>query len=159
MAYNWANLLREVMAVVATTWTDVVPNGIYLYQEIARISWEAPDAYPYAVVHLRAADTGEWGLGNVAFEPVIDFHYIMAETQAQGADPLAALNIIPAKLEALKSALYDAPHTDSQATLLDIEAMDWSGESAVNSLLLAKNVPVGGGLLSVRYVCGESAFS
>ena len=158
MAYDWSDLIRETMAVVAATWTDVVPNGIFLYQEIARVSWEVPDGYPYAVLHMRAASTGEWGLGNVAFEPVIEFHYITSETEAQGADPLAALNIIPAKLEALKSALYDAAHTDSQATLLEIEEIDWSGTSAVNSILLGKNVPVGGGMLAARYVCGESAF-
>lgn len=157
MAYAWGAFITDFTAVVATALPEVLPNRIWSYEEIARTSWDIPDGYPYLVWIIGAAPMADWGITNDAFEPVVIFHYISAETQAQGADPLAAANVIRAKLEALKNGLRAASFANSQATLLDFPQMDFSGLNAVNLILLAKNVPVGGGSLAARFSLGESA--
>lgn len=106
---------------------------------------------------IASVPLADWGITNDAFEPIVQFHYITAETQAQGADPLAAANVLRSKLEALKNGLRAASFTNSQATLLDFPQMDFSGLNAVNLILLAKNVPVGGGSLAARFSLGERA--
>lgn len=145
------------MAALATALPAAVPNGIYSAQELARISWEVPEGYPYLVLHQGAAPVADWGIANDAFEPVLDIYLIVAETLEQGADPAAALNTISASLEAIKNGLRDATFALSQATLLEFPEIDWGPLLDVNALLLAKNVPVIGGRLSARFTCGETS--
>lgn len=157
MAFDWSLLTKDAMAAVASSVPTAVPNGIYSAAELARISWEVPDGYPYVVVHQGAAPEGDWGITNDAFEPLLDFYVIVADTQAQGADPAAALNTIPAHLEAIKNALRAASFASSQGTLLSFPEIDWGPLLDVNAILLGKNVPVLGGKLSARFTCGETA--
>jgi hypothetical protein len=157
MPYPWSTFVTDFTAVVAATLPETVANGIYAFEEIARISWEVPPAMPYLVWMLAGAPEGDWGLANDAFEPVVQFHYLLAETEAQGADPLASRNVIRARLEALKNGLRAATFANSQAILLGFPMVDFSGLNAVNFILLGKNVPAGGGMLAARFTLGETA--
>jgi hypothetical protein len=157
VAFNWALLKTDVMAAIATALPAAVPNGIYSSQETARMSWEIPDGYPYVIVHQGPAPAGDWGLTNDAFEPLLDIYLIVSETEAQGQDPVAAINTIPASLETIKNGLRAATFTNSQATLLEFPEIDWGPLLDVNAILLGKNVPVLGGKLACLFTCGETA--
>ena len=157
MAYSWATFHREFVAAMGAAVPAVVPNGIFMFREISRISWEVPAGYPYIVLHRPRAPAADWGIANDAFEPQVQVHYIAAETLEQGDDPASAENVTTAALEAIKNGVRAATFPLSQATLLEVSEIDFSGANAVNLILLAKNVPASGGMISFRFTLGETS--
>lgn len=145
MAYNWATFLSENRTVIGATWGDIESRGIFEYDEIARLPWEDL-ATPYAVMDIASMDEADWGIGNVAYEVTVAYHYITTESMAT----------VRTKLEQLKNALYDDDaFSTSQATLLET-GQDWSGANPLNQIFLAKGSPYRAGLLLGRFTLGET---
>lgn len=157
MAYNHATMLGEVEAVIASTWTDVLPandgGGIWDMEQIRRRAFDSVidpaegGALPFAVYDLGPSTSADWGLVNDAQEADFTFYYI---TQ------VALTNLaVRAKGEALKSALVVASYTG-------MSILEKSGEqndmNAILQFFLDRFVPYTAGSFSLRVVYGESWF-
>jgi len=151
MAYDWSALIDEITTVIGATWPEVIPNnggsGIWELDEIARISWEEIETFRYAVWQTDAPEPGEWGLVNIAYEPLVTVHYL--------APFPVGMATVREKLEALKSSLYGTPF--SAGALLDVVRLDWTREHPANAVFLQKGVDYLAGSLTARFLVGESA--
>ncbi len=148
--YLYNTLIDEAAAVVAATWTDVVPDGIWELDEAIRQTWEER-TMPYAVFDLKPPEPAEWGVVNNAHEVELDIHYIALES--------VGMSTIRTKLATLESAMFVAGNFPvSQATLFPLTRLDWSGENPINAIAYAKNVPFLAGTLTLRFTCGTSVF-
>lgn len=146
MAYSWAALVDDIEDIVNATWTDV--TAILEVHQSERRSWETI-TLPFAVLVVGAADEGQWGVTNIAYECPIAVWYFSKYSEA-------ALALVRTKLEALKSALIPAVYAASSATPLEV-SIDFSTTNEANQIALTKNVPLIGGAVTIRYVCGETA--
>ena len=146
MAYPWSSFFSENRDVIKATWSGIEDNGIFEYDQVARMVWEDLET-PYAVMDIASMDAADWGIGNEAYEVTVAYHYITRES----------MSVVRAKIEALKNALWAATFTTSQATLLET-GQDWSGANPMNQIFLAKNIPFRGGILVGRFVLGETQY-
>lgn len=149
MAYDVHAMLEAVAATVATTWTDVVPNGIYSIAQIERLAFEdaAAEGFPFAVIELEPAASGEWGLVNAAFEASLTCFYVTREALTDSA--------VWAKVEALKSAFFQGSYTGM--TMIEASGQSVHPSNPILSFFLMRSVPYTAGSITMRIVYGESA--
>lgn len=151
MAFDIAGMIDEITEVVADTWTDTSPGGggggIWEASQIEARSFEEIGGFPYAVVEIPETVDVEFGIVNAVQLGLLSLHYVAMES--------ATLSTIWAKIEALKSAMFQATFTGM--TVLNLDGLDWSALHPSNEIFLAKKVPYRAGSLTMRIIFGESA--
>lgn len=149
MAFDIAGMIDEITEVIADTWTDTAPpaGGIWEASQIEARSFEEIGGFPYAVVEIPETQDVDFGIVNSVQMGLLSIHYVTMES--------ATLATIWSKLEALKSAMFQATFTGM--TVLNVDGLDWSALHSSNEIFLAKKVPYRAGSLTMRIIFGESA--
>jgi hypothetical protein len=149
MAYDHSKLRKEVRDVINATLPEL--SIILEVQQGDRRNF-AGITVPFCVVVRSRAQSADWGIANLAYERQFDILLCYDWDDSE-------IDAMEERLEVLKSALFAASYSGSQATLISEPEIDTSPENAANAIILNKNLQLTGGTLSLRYVCGESATS
>lgn len=151
MAYDVHAMLEAVAGTIAATWTDVVANGIYRITEIERLAFEdaAAEGFPFAVLELEPATSGEWGLANAAWESQLTTYFITREALTD--------ELVWDRLEALKSAFFAADYSALGMSVLDIARLSVHPSNPILDFFLMRSVPYTAGSVTMRILYGETA--
>lgn len=152
MAYDVHAMLEAVAGTMAATWADVLPpagGGIYTLPQIERLAFDdvAAEGFPFAVLELEPANSGDWGIVNAAFESLLTAYFIDKEALTE--------ETVWDRLESLKSAFFAASY--SGMTVLEAAGQSVHPSNPILSFFLMRSVPYVAGSITMRIVYGESA--
>ena len=147
----------DLKAVLAATWTDVLPansgGGIAQVLGFSKVDWESI-AVPYAPVQFSANAWPDAPITCEVMEIIADIYYIRQDTTATAA-------AIRTKLAALDDALFayvTSPGYTAGVEFLDVVGYDLSETNPANGVLLALNLPYSAGSIRTRWLVGETLF-
>ena len=146
MSLYLETLYDALRTVVAATWPDVDPDGIFEADHLDMIPWQDLTP-PYAVLAIGSMpqDTATGPADGLCYLPVVDIFYVATVSGPRSA--------IRAKLEALRDALWYGPLALGQVRSLP--SMDWSADLPANQVLAAKGMSQRAGRLQVGILVGE----
>jgi uncharacterized membrane-anchored protein len=148
MPYNHANLRHEIRDVINATLPELT---IVLDAQQGQRRNYAGIELPCCVSVRGRSEAADWGIGNLAYERTFSLLLLYPWQDAE-------IDAMEMRLEVLKSALFAASYSTSGATLLSEPEVDVTPENPASQIILGKNLQISGGTLTVRYVCGETAF-
>lgn len=132
---------------IETEVNGVTPSGVWRKERIEQVPWTELIP-PFAVVEIaNLRQTGEYGACNRLYECEARLTYVYAiEADATELTP---------KLEAARDDLLanDPEHVQ----IIDVDALDWSDENAMNQTFLAKGASHRGVELTAHCLIGEWA--
>ncbi len=148
MAVYLTGLYADLRTIIAATWTDTPPGGIWEHEHQSLIPWEELTP-PYAVMCIEDAelDDGEYGTANQVYQFPVGIFYVGEITG--DSTPIRS------KLEALRDALLAG--TISNGQVIDVTALTWSEEALeANKIFVAKDYAHRAGRLTVNVIVGTS---
>lgn len=146
--------LQGWRSAVAAAWPEVVPNGIWDPDDLARLPYDAagPEGtraltVPYAALSITSLPPSDnWGGDNRVWEPVLDVYYVMEAGVTEGP-------ALRAKLEHLADYL-EANELPVGQMILPEPEISMSDSLMPNSLLMLLNATQRVGRLRATCVVG-----
>lgn len=116
---------------IATTWPEVVANGVYEVETLDQLPWERLTP-PYAAFQCSVPEEDDqWGFEPIWFRIRVRVFYMTEVGEAGQRESLKN------KVEALIVALI--PDTLTTGQVLSTDASDWSDTNPVNEVFTAKS--------------------
>lgn len=148
MAAYLENLYSALRTVIAAEWTDVPDNGIWEAEHAEQIPWEDLTP-PYAVIAMAEMPEEDVGLANLAYAIPCEIYYV-SEVKGHSSS-------IRAKLETLRSYLWNPANTLSTGQVWDIPELTWSRTLEPNVIFQQKRMKHRAGRVRVVCLVGETA--
>ena len=147
MAYL-TQVYTDIRTVVAATWTDVLPGGIWESEHQQMVPW-GDLTPPMSVICIASTPiAADWGVANQTYQVPVQVYYVAKITG--DSTPIRT------KLEALRDALL-ANTVPSTLCVLDVVELTWSDSLEANVAILAKDYTHRAGRLTVNVLAGTMA--
>lgn len=146
MAAYLGTLVTNLRALLATNWSDVLPNGIWEYKHLNMVPWEDLTA-PYAVmIFPDFMEDERWGVTNDTYSGQIELFYIGEDT-GETSTPVT-------KMETVRS--YIMANGVSGGLVTQVSEVTWNDDTEPNFIFRDKNYTSRASRLTVEIVVGET---
>jgi hypothetical protein len=149
MAIGWTPWYAELVSNIRTAVPEVKTTGgggIHDVNEMERMTQERITAFPYAVVELAAAPSGDWGITNSMFEVRCEVTLV--------AKLELGMPVLRTRIDALR-AQFLSPASFTTATCLDCIELELGPNNRATAVFLAKNIPFIAAAAIFTFIIGE----